>query len=296
MSTELIKTIYGDMYGFQGDFITKRLKQLGAYERNDLAMVMSFLGEGDTVLDVGGNIGTFAIPVALKVGETGKVYTFEGNQQTYSVLSQNIAINHLENRIQAINAIITSISGNYVLMDISPTHKGGCYFQLAEQPSHQLSDSLELPCTALDDWWKTVNQPQISLIKVDVEGVDLNVLNSAREVIKRDKPVIFVEINAKALSRYGHSVKDVEEFLLGFGYHLFRNIDLKNSGTSDEYTMGRLSHLSEGFLYKDGHYNVLAIYPQSDRYPLSLNYKGSLYTTLYLLFKKFKGFIKGKIQ
>lgn len=294
MDTELIKTIYGEFYGFQGELITKRLKQLGAYERNDLAMVMSFLKEGDTVLDVGGNIGTFAIPVALKVGGTGKVYTFEGNPQTYSVLSQNIAINNLENQIQAIQAIVTSISGNYVLMDPDDgIGSATCYFQLVEQQSHKLSDSQELPCIALDDWWKTVNQPQISLIKVDVEGADLNVLNSAREIIKRDKPIIFVEINAKALSRYGHSAKDVEDFLLSFGYHLFRNIGLKNSGT-DEYTMGRLSNLSQGFLYKEGHYNALAVHPQSDRY--SLNYKGSLYTRLYLLFKQVKGFIRNIIK
>ena len=86
---EKIVTPIGTYYGFSGDLISKQLHKYGAHQRNELAMLLSIVREGDVVLDIGANIGTFSIPLSKKVGVNGDVYGFEGDPDIFSVLKKN---------------------------------------------------------------------------------------------------------------------------------------------------------------------------------------------------------------
>jgi tRNA G37 N-methylase Trm5 len=87
------------------DQITDQLALYGAHTRNELAMVLDHVRNGDVFVDVGAHIGTFAIRVARKLGHRGKLLAIEGAPETHALLERNIGANGLDHRIQAICAI-----------------------------------------------------------------------------------------------------------------------------------------------------------------------------------------------
>ena len=118
-------------------------------------------------------------------------------------------------------------------------------------------------CISIDQWYKNqkINQ-LINLIKIDTEGFELNVLKSAKNLVKSQKPIIYAEINRVSLSRLGQTMEDMETFLDELGYHFFRNSGKRNS-KSDEYNICRLQRLRQGGDF----YDLLAVHPDHPRYP-----------------------------
>ena len=73
------------------------LREYGEFSEAELILMLSFINEGDTVLDIGSNIGAFTIPFAKKVGFKGKVYAFEPQSFIFRILKENVKINKLSN-------------------------------------------------------------------------------------------------------------------------------------------------------------------------------------------------------
>jgi protein-L-isoaspartate O-methyltransferase len=69
------------------------------YEENIQSKLKNYLKEGDTVFDIGGNIGQYALPFSEIVGESGKVYSFEPDYKNYAFLQFNVTINKCSNVI-----------------------------------------------------------------------------------------------------------------------------------------------------------------------------------------------------
>jgi hypothetical protein len=97
-----------------------------------------------------------------------------------------------------------------------------------------------------------------AVIKIDVEGMELAVLQSAWQTIARDRPILYVEISALQMARCGAAPHDVELFLRRLGYRFFRNVGYRNS-TNDEFELVELVILEEVAAL----YDVLAI-PERD--------------------------------
>ena len=253
----LINTVYGRFHMPENSLWSKLMKKFGHQSRPDLEMVLSFIQEGDIIFDIGAHIGTFAIPMASKVGDRGHIYAFEAHAGCYSWLNEHVQLNEKHNIISTYLSFVTDKPANLTLFE------------------QKIVEVKEENCLALDEWYEALDNPRkVNLIKVDVEGADLNVLRSATKIIRKDKPIIYVEVHKKALAEYGNSVNDLEKFLRELGYHFFRNIGKSTSGT--KYVIGRLQNLRQGGEF----YNLLAIHSDSTRYPTS--YKGGIYMAAWL--------------
>ena len=66
-----------------------------------------------------------------------------------------------------------------------------------------------------------LNWPALSLIKIDVQGAEARVLEGAQGTLARNRPVLLVEIDDRALEAFGSSARNVEGLLAGLGYHMF---------------------------------------------------------------------------
>ena len=73
----------------------------------------------------------------------------------------------------------------------------------------------------------------LRLIKIDVEGMEHIVLRSAVHLIRTHRPLLYVEVSARQLTRHFGSTLDIERFLVGHGYSMFRNVGPRNSSTDD---------------------------------------------------------------
>lgn len=257
-SIEKIETIYGCFNSWAGDLITEQLKQYSAHTRNELGMLKSFIREGDNIIDVGAHIGTFSIPFARFNGGVGKVFSFEANPEAYHLLKKNILENNLENKILPNCAVISEEKQNYKKMLPKDGNMGMYYFMPTQNCGDGGLDSINI-----DEWYdqNEIKSP-IHCLKIDTEGSELSVLRACQNIIKKYKPMIYLEVATEHLRRFRNSVHDIEKILVSNGYHFFRNIGLRNSD-SDDFTVAHLRHLREGGKFFD----ILAIQPSSERYP-----------------------------
>jgi hypothetical protein len=162
----------------------------GEYSESEIACLRQLLSAGDTVLDVGANIGDLTVPIAQIVGERGNVYAFEANPANFNYLCANLALNSLRN-VRPLNCFVTIAESG-----VNP------FFTGERWPAQFMAiDDLDLPACAL--------------IKIDVDGGERSVLRSAAATIARHRPVLYFENDVKAMSR------ELLAHALGLDYDLY---------------------------------------------------------------------------
>ena len=154
-------------------------------------MMRLFLRDGGTVIDVGANIGDLTVPLAGIVGGSGRVYAIESHPESFNVLCANLALNGIRNTMP-INAFVAT----YPDADTaSPVWGRHAYVGDRWKPRVVAIDDLELE--ALD------------LLKVDVDGRELDVLQSGAMQVERFRPVLYFENDVQeastALLSFGHA-------------------------------------------------------------------------------------------
>jgi len=175
------------MFNRNDRFVGRSLDVYGEWCESELELLLRFCRNGDVVIDVGANIGSHTIPFANAVGDTGLVVTFEPQRMPFHILCGNTAINCLTN-VCALQKGVAERSGNAKVPVLSwhEPHNWGAV-SLADQnsPGEEVEvvtiDSLELP--------------SCRLIKIDVEGMEPQVIRGAVRVIQKYQPVLFVENN-----------------------------------------------------------------------------------------------------
>jgi FkbM family methyltransferase len=242
MGLVTVECAIGVFRSFAGDVITSQLQTYGAHTRPELAMLLAFVRAGDDVVDVGSHIGTFAIPIARK---GARVTAIEPQASAFRLLQENAKLNGVE--LDARQVAIGT--GGALTIDEVPGNSGAGF----------LTPGGAIGTTALDG---LVGRADV--LKVDVEGMELEVLRSARRLIARDRPVIYLEIHATQLRRYGASTAMAERFLLDLNYRFFVNVGPRNAA-HDGYRLARLPTLR----LLSGLHDVLAIHNDSDRLPQS---------------------------
>jgi protein O-GlcNAc transferase len=168
------------------------------YELDVLLKCRELYIPGTAIIDVGANIGNHAVFFGTILN--APVYAFEPYQPNYQLLEMNIAANGLERQVLAACYAIGATAGAATLHP-GPTNNLGvtCVsFGAGEVPVRSL-DSLAIP-------------GPIGLLKVDVEGAELPVLQGAAELIKAWAPDILVEAG------YADAFHAIAKFLLAFGY------------------------------------------------------------------------------
>lgn len=131
------------------------------------------------IIDVGANVGSLTIPIARHFA--GRVLAFEPVQETYQALCTNLALNDISN-VDARRAACSSHSGYGAMFDVSDQNPG--IAKLLETPT---GDTL---VTTIDD---EVSAP-VALIKMDIEGHEVEALRGASRTLTEDKPLVICEV------------------------------------------------------------------------------------------------------
>jgi FkbM family methyltransferase len=172
---------YGWML-FSGPYIGKCFELYGEYSESEVSLMRSFLKEGCTAVDVGANIGDLTVPLAGMVGDSGRVYAIESHPETFNILCANLALNGIVNT-KPINAFIAASED----VDVSETPWGAnAYTGLTWQPNFLALDSLKIE--------------RCDLLKIDVDGKELEVLRSGEMLVERFRPVLYFENDMQELS------------------------------------------------------------------------------------------------
>lgn len=209
---------YGDVTGWSA--LTHSLLGRSREER-EWRFIANFLKPGMTFIDVGANQGFYTILASKRVGTNGLVVAFEPAETEFLRLRRNLALNQCQNVISEPFAL--------------GSHKGSTDFFLClgyhgsfssiREPGHDVASPRKkvlVPITTLDDYART--QPLVSadLVKIDVEGAELDVLVGAAASLAIFRPVVVCELADIRTRQWGYPASEIYRFLLHFHYRWYR--------------------------------------------------------------------------
>ena len=201
-------TLEVDIYDYIGHFL------YFGFEDNAHSILYSLIKEGDNILDIGSNIGSTILQFANRTGEKGMVLGFEPDPHNFNECQKNIALNNFNN-IEVLPIGLGNEKGEFQLVVDTPSNRGGNRIALSECICQE---STTVNIDTVDHTIRKKNINQVSLVKIDVEGFEMNVLKGAELLILNDSPIFFIEINDNNLSRAGSSAKEVITFLANKQY------------------------------------------------------------------------------
>lgn len=285
-STITIESPYGTYTGYENDRAIIQTQKFGAHTRPELSMVLNFIKENDNIIDVGAHIGTFAVPMATKSGKNGKLFAFEANPKTAGLLKKNIADNDIKAHI--FNNGVSTKNGSLFIQERKNKYKSSGSDYLVDKLPQNTKNVIEVNLIKIDD----VISDNIDFIKIDVEGMEIEVLQSACKTIDKCRPIIYSEYVEFYMKRAGTTPADFEGFFKNKNYHFFINAGNRNAA-NDEFKLVRVP----GTQYIRGQIDFLLIPKESDRYPSEYTewYKHNLPKFLYCRFRNLLKTIKAKI-
>jgi len=200
--TIIVPTAYGQMLVNRHDInqTTALLKTGLAVDHRDIVLltqVLRLLGTDLTVLDIGANFGAFALAFAHCVGEGGKVHAFEPQRILFNMLAGSVALNSLTN----VFCHHLALGDRECRVEIpqfdysQPLNFGSIEFTaeqrepLNQQRGHDPGRAEYVSLTTIDQ----LAFPRVHLMKIDAEGMEMQVLAGAADTLRRCHPVLYVE-------------------------------------------------------------------------------------------------------
>lgn len=190
-------------------YVGKAIEKYGEYNAQEGEFLKSLTCSGDTVVEVGANIGSHTVGLAKRVGASGKVYAFEPQRACYALLQAQLALNELGN-VHAFDQALGAQAGTLWLPHINygePGNFGGIALVSSGTERHE-----KVIVDTLDRFFE--DQP-VTLLKIDVEGMERQVLEGGEHLLERTKPLLYVENDRVEES------PALIDFLLARGYRLY---------------------------------------------------------------------------
>lgn len=209
MINKLMQCRYGKMLFNSNDTGVGRALDLeGEWYQSELDLIGQFIHSGDIVVDVGANIGAHTVFFAQKVEMSGAVVAFEPQLFCFELLCSNITLNDLFNVVPMFAAVGAKAGSVKVLMldPFSRQNFGGLSIG-----SEQGMEVTMLPLDAL-----TLNR--CCLIKIDVEGMEQDVIEGGRNFIARFCPLIYAENNQP------EKAQGLIDLIKGLGYYVYEHM------------------------------------------------------------------------
>lgn len=205
------------------------LRGLGIYNYQDTRVsgeswfinhILKQAGEHLVIFDVGANIGSYSKQILLSGVSVEKIYAFEPHVITYQKLIENVA----DHPIQAVNLGLSDNIGVSTLYDRASSN-GSSHASLSSAIFSEVhceeAESTQIQLTTVDEFSKLSQIECIDLLKIDVEGYEINVLRGAEKMIKAGN-VRFIQFEFTQLnSTIGVFFKDFYD-LLGSRYAIYR--------------------------------------------------------------------------
>ena len=205
-----------------GDWLQRQIFMYGVYrvEEKHREMMLGRIREGSTILDIGAHIGYYTLLFAKRAGAGGRVIAFEPSTATYEKLLENISLNDFDN-ISTVKAAASNRSGTATINLAAGYNTGSTslHFDSGAVGTEQV-DTI-----AIDEYLSRHAIDDVNVVKIDVEGHELQVLEGMRATLAEpanQAPEIFVEVNEKTLESAGTPVEAIFDELAATGYQAYR--------------------------------------------------------------------------
>ena len=178
-----------------------------------------YFGDGVALVDCGANIGVHTVECSVEMTGWGSVLAIEAQERLYYALAGNIALNNCFNA-RALHAAVAAQDGtmrvpvpdylspgSFGSLELKP--QGNAEF-IGQNIDYSPAATQEIRCLKLD----SLGLARIDVIKIDVEGMELEALAGARQAIAKHRPILLVEWLKSPKPQLQHGLE-------GFGYRVF---------------------------------------------------------------------------
>ncbi|PKN38358.1 MAG: hypothetical protein CVU62_05760 [Deltaproteobacteria bacterium HGW-Deltaproteobacteria-2] len=232
MKKKIRKWLYGKCPGFKGAFpyygtkvyfpknsyIFNLACDQGTYEHDMVKLILTLIKADTYYFDVGANIGLMAIPI-LYNRPTCKCLSFEPSPNAIPYLLRTVEESQFHNRWVVINKAVGEELGE---LDFNVSSASLSAFDGFKNTGRApVEKTIKVPVTTIDHVWAAPGKPDVSVIKIDVEGAEIRVLKGATECIKKCKPYILIEWNAVNLKANGYKPNDLIIMTNEIGYGIY---------------------------------------------------------------------------
>ncbi|MDB6118649.1 MAG: methyltransferase, FkbM family [Verrucomicrobiaceae bacterium] len=200
----------------------------GIWEPEVTGAFRALIKPGDTVFDIGGDAGYYTLLFSKCAGEKGRVVVFEPIPKAQERIKENIALNGFSN-CTLVTEALGSKSGSFVLerpfedsrINLTKSAAGEGDITVQVERFDTLAERLSLPVP--------------DLVKIDVEGAELEVLRGMEGLVADHHPAFVIELHPQFLPQFNATVDDVLGWLRQRGYHLTA-LDAGEISTSEATT------------------------------------------------------------
>lgn len=173
-------------------YIRAAIELTGEFSGLESDLYRALLRPGDVALDVGANVGVFAIAMGLAVGPSGRVLAFEPQPPIFEILGRNLARHRLQH-VEAHRAIVADSPGEGGFADIRALPEGHLVnfggISLSSGVDPRVGSIVPTPVVTIDSF----GLQRCRLIKLDVEGSEEAALAGADVTIARCRPILSIE-------------------------------------------------------------------------------------------------------
>ena len=185
------------------------------YDLPTQLLLKEYLHEGDCVADIGANIGMISIYASHLVGRRGRVLAFEPNPLCCWRIESLIRKNRLSN-VTLFQTALSSEAGTMELK-VNPFHSGTATLSpLSLEDETAYSERIAVKIQRGDTVFEEC--PPVQLLKIDVEGFEVNVLRGCKKTLQKWMPAVVTEAVSDHLVRAGSSLDELFGFLNDLGY------------------------------------------------------------------------------
>jgi len=213
MAIAIFETRHGLLAHYTEDrVIGQSLDRYGEWAEEEIYLVSRFLSPGDTVLDIGANVGSHTIALSRVVGEMGRVVAVDGQRRASEILNLNLLLNGTRNvsRIEGLVGCVDRVERVAEEAGASIENLGGKSFVAGLGRG----TGLPVPLFTIDSLALTTCR----LMKIDVEGMEFDVMQGAVETLRRYRPVVYFEQTTPL------NFSKIADLLRGLGYDLYWHV------------------------------------------------------------------------
>lgn len=192
------------------EYLQAQLYLFGTFEPATVKVLKRLLKSGDTVLDIGANVGYIALEMAKHIGASGKVFAFEPDTKNFALLKRNLDLNP-DCNIEPIPLAVSEANAPLRLYKSIIDFNDSAHSTL---PSEKHSvDFIEIPATTIDDFVQSRGVQKLNVIKIDIEGAEMSAFKGMRQTLSRFRPMVIAELCAEHQARAGYTTHAVKEWM-----------------------------------------------------------------------------------
>jgi len=215
----------------------------------------SLVKPGDFIIDIGAHLGDTTVPMALAAGKEGCVLALEPNRYVFKILEKNASLNSALTNIIPLNIAATAADGQFSFNYSDASFCNGGFLSQREKLDQHHKYTLEVEGRNLEKILEKEYShllPKLSLIKVDAEGYDKEIIKTLSHTISTYRPKILSECNQFLTKAEREELYDV---MTMFNYTLYK---IEEDDTT-AFTSVNDQPLLKGDMMKHRHFDVLAV-------------------------------------